>query len=85
MQFPETSFGVKLKTDKKKPIVRLDFLDQKLGRRHERAGSVTSGRSSIRSDWSLRTSTEEAPQLQWIDIEFMDLADRDKFLSLWQS
>jgi hypothetical protein len=80
----ETSFRVEVKAAEKKPTLRLKFSDERLGVNHERAGSVGSSGSSIRSNGSSRLPTEKVPPLKWIHIEFESLVDRDNFLSLWQ-
>ena len=80
----ETSFKEKMTTEKKRPIVRLNFLDQKQDKKVDGVGSIGSGDSSIGSLRSGRASTAKVLQLQWIEIEFADVVDRDKFLSLWQ-
>jgi hypothetical protein len=80
-----TSFTEKLKTDRKKPIVQLNFLDQKTDKKLERAGSVTSLGSSIGSDTSGHTSAEKVVRLEWIEIEFASVRDRDEFVRLWQA
>jgi hypothetical protein len=77
----ETSFADKPKADKKKPTVQLNFQNQK---KHDRVGSVSSGGSSIGDDRSIRNSTDRAPHLHWIEIEFADVEERDRFLDLWQ-
>jgi hypothetical protein len=77
----ETSFADKPKADKKKRTVQLNFQNQK---NHDRVGSVSSGGSSIGDDRSIRNSTDKAPRLQWIEIEFADLEERKRFLNLWQ-
>ena len=81
----ETSFAPNLNTPNGRPIVRLDFLDQKASGKLERTKSVTSVSSSVRSDRSVQSTTgKPPPPLRWIEVKFADLAARDKFVSLWQ-
>lgn len=82
--FLETSFTDKLKAEKRKPTLQLNFLDQEPDTRQRRTSSVGSGAPSVRSDRSGRTSVEKPPHLKWIDIEFANLEDRDHFLDIWQ-
>lgn len=79
----ESSFRDEMKVEKKCPIAQLDFLEQKHDKKTQRAGSMGSVDSNLGSVRSGRTATVKAPPLQWIEIEFADLAERDHFLSLW--